>query len=228
MRRVLACWLALLAVVLAGCGGGGAKSNGIVDMTPKQILTEMQKAIADAKSVHISGSGTTGGTELSLDLQLARDKGGAGHVEIGGYGFDIVRIDQKLYFKANAKALEHYAGSAVAQLLAGRWFEVSTSSSGFGSFAPLTDLKQLMQQILNASGPVEKGDETKIDGQPALALTDTGKGGTLYVATTGPAYPLELRPGGSKTGSITFADWDQPVTLTAPKDSIDYSKLTGG
>ena len=75
-------------------------------MTPTQIVTEMKKAIASAESVHISGTGTSGGTQLSLDLRLARDKGGAGHVELGGFGFDIVRIDQKLYFKADAKALD--------------------------------------------------------------------------------------------------------------------------
>jgi hypothetical protein len=227
MRRVLACGLVLGSVVLAGCGGG-AKSNGVADMTPKQIISTMKAAIASAKSVHISGSGTSGGTAISLDLKLAADKGGAGHVEVGGYGFDIVRIGENLYFKADAKALAHYAGSAAAQLLAGKWFKVSSSSGGFGSFTPLTDLRKIMNQILSASGPVEKGDETKANGQPAIALTDTKQGGTLYVATTGPAYPLELKQGSDKTGSITFTDWDQTVTLTTPKGAVDYSKLTGG
>jgi hypothetical protein len=214
---------------VAGCGGGGggAKSNGVADMTATQIISEMQKAVDTAKSVHITGSGKTGGTRLSLDLQLEKGTGGSGHIEINGYGFDIVRIDDKLYFKADEAALNHYAGSVVAKLLAGKWFEVPAGSSGFGSFTPFTDLQKLMNQILTASGRVEKGDETKVDDQPAIALTDTKNGGILYVATTGPAYPLELRPGKNNSGSISFTDWDQPVTLTAPKDSIDYAKLTG-
>ena len=230
MRRALVTvCLAIAVVAQAGCGGGGGpKSNGITEMTASQIVTEMQKAVAGAKSVHITGSGTTGGTKLSLDLQLERGTGGSGHIEIGGYGFDIVRIDDKLYFKADEAALNHFAGSVAGNLLAGKWFEVGAGTSGFGSFTPFTDLQKLMKQILTASGRVTKGDEAKVDGQPALALTDTKQGGTLYVATTGPAYPLELRPGGSKTGSISFTDWDQPVTLTAPKNSIDYAKLTGG
>jgi hypothetical protein len=228
MRRALACWLVFGTVVLGGCGGG-TKSNGIADMTPKQILSAVKKAIADAKSVHISGSGTTGGTPLSLDLRLAKDKGGAGHVEVGGYGFDIVRIGQSLYLKANRKSLTHFAGGAAAQLLADRWFKVSASSTGFGSFTPLTDLQALMNQILHASGRVEKGAETKVDGQPVIALTDGANGGTLYVATTGPAYPLELKssPGADKAGAIAFAGWDQPVTLTAPKGALDYSRAAG-
>ena len=227
MRRAF--WLVLLVVAVAGCGGGGgAKSNGVADLTANEILTQIQKAVADAKSVHVVGSGKTGGTPIALDLQLASGKGGAGHIEVGGYGFDLVRIGDKLYFKADAKALRHYAGGVVAQLLAGKWFEVPATSGGFGSFAPFTNLQELTKQILTASGRVEKGDETTVDGQKAIALTDTKRGGTLYVATTGPAYPLELKAGKNNTGSIAFTEWDQPVTLTAPKGAIDYEKLTGG
>ena len=215
-------------VALAGCGGGGPKSNGIAEMTPTQIVAQMRKDVANAKSVHITGTGTSSDTQLSLDLQLVRGTGGSGHIEIGGYAFDIVRIDNKLYFKADKAALNHFAGSVVANLLAGRWFVVPAGSGGFGSFTPFTDLQKLMKQILTASGPVEKGDETKVDGQPVIALTDTKNGGTLYVATTGPAYPLQLKPGKKNTGSISFTDWDQPVTLTAPKNALDYKKLTGG
>jgi hypothetical protein len=229
MRWACACWLAVGVVALAGCGGGGGpKSNGVPDKTATQIIAQMKKDVSNAKSVHITGSGTSGNTKLSLDLQLERGTGGAGHIEIGGYGFDIVRIDNKLYFKADRAALNHFAGAIVARLLAGRWFVVPAGSSGFGSFTPFTDLQKLMSQILTASGRVEKGEETKVGDQPAITLTDTKNGGTLYVATTGPAYPLQLKPGKSKTGTISFTDWDQPVTLTAPKDSLDYAKLTGG
>jgi hypothetical protein len=224
----LACWFAVGVVTLAGCGGGGAKSNGIVEMTPTQILAQMKKDVANAKSVHITGTGTSSDTQLSLDLQLVRGTGGSGRIEIGGYAFDIVRIDNKLYFKADKTALKHFAGSVVANLLAGRWFVVPAGSGGFGSFTPFTDMRKLMKQILTASGRVEKGNESKVDGQPAIALTDTKKGGTLYVATTGPAYPLQLKTGKNRTGTISFTDWDHPVTLTAPKDALDYKKLTGG
>ena len=197
-------------------------------MTANQIIAQMKKDVSNAKSVHITGSGSSGSTQLSLDLQLERGTGGSGHIEIGGYGFDIVRIDNKLYFKADHAALDHFAGAVVARLLAGKWFVVPAGSSGFGSFTPFTDLQRLMNQILTASGRVEKGEETKVGDQPAITLTDTKNGGTLYVATTGPAYPLQLKPGKSKTGTISFTDWDEPVTLTAPKDSLDYAKLTGG
>ena len=158
----------LVAVVLAGCGGGGAKSNGIVDMTPKQILTEMQKAIANAKSVHISGSGTTGGTHLTLDLQLAR-----------GQGRCRPRRDRRIRVRHRADrpeavfpgkcqgALEHYAGATVAtaaRRAVVRGLDARRADSARSRRSPTS--KQLMKQILTASGPVEKGEETKIGDQP--------------------------------------------------------------
>jgi hypothetical protein len=227
MRCAWGCVLASVTVVLVGCGGG-SKSNGVASMTPTQILAEVHKAIAGASSVHVAGSGTSGGTPIALDLKLVEGKGGAGHIEIGGLGFDVIRIGEKMYFKGEKGFLAHYAGTQAAQLLAGHWFYVSSDTSGFSSFTPLTNLQELMNQILASHGTIEKGEETKVDGQPAIALTDTTQGGTLYVATTGPAYPLELAPGKGKGGSIAFTDWEQPMTLTAPPKSIDYAKLTGG
>jgi hypothetical protein len=223
-----ACWLTICAVALAGCGGGSSNSNGVADLTPTQIITEMQKAVSNAKSVHITGTGSSGGTEISLDLQLAAGKGGTGYIEIDGYRLDLVRVGNKLYIKADKPALNHFAGSLVAGLLGDKWFVIPSTASGFGSFSQFTDLNKLMKQVLTASGRVEKGSESKIDDQPVIALTDTKKGGTLYVATTGPAYPIELAPGGNKKGKISFTDWDQPVKLTAPSGALDYQKLTGG
>jgi hypothetical protein len=228
MRVASACWLAVVAVLLVGCGGKKSpSSNGVASMTPTQILAQMQKAVAGAESVHIVGAGTTGGSTITLDLELAAGRGGAGHISIGGLGFDIVRVGQKLYFKGDKNFLTHYAGAVAAQLLAGKWFYVPVSTGGFGSFAPLTNMVAITRQILANHGTIAKGGETTIDGQPAITLVDKSQGGTLYVATTGPAYPLALKPGKGK-GAIKFTEWDQPVTLTAPAKPIDYSKLTGG
>jgi hypothetical protein len=234
MRPVLACALAALAVLLAGCGGKSsttttgsttttAADNGIASQTPDEIIKSMQAAVKQAKSVHIIGAGATGGTSIALNLKLVTGKGGAGHVALGGLGFDIVRVGNKVYIKASKKFLVHYAGSA-GELLAGRWFTVSKSVQGLGSLEPFTDLPKLMNQILSAaSGTLTKGSPTTVDGQPAIPITDSANGGTLYVATTGPAYPLKLVPSkGKGTGAIRFTDWDQPVSLAAPKGAISF------
>jgi hypothetical protein len=232
MRFVAARWLAAAALLFgllgAGCGGtSGPSDNGISKETPAQIIADVRAAVASATSVHIVGAGSSGGTNLALDLQLVAGKGGAGRVSYSGLTIQIVRIGQKLYFKGSEAFLHQYAGAA-APLLAGRWFVVSASRHGFASFGPLTDLVSLTGHILASHGALAKGETTTIRGQPALAITDTTGGGTLYVATTGPAYPLELRPRTGKTGLISFSNWDKPVALTAPPSPVDYAKLTGG
>ena len=193
-------------------------------MTPQQILVQMKKAVADATSVHIIGGGGSGKAAISLDLKIAKDKGGAGKIEVGGLSFDIVKIGDKLYFKGGQAFLKQYAGAAATQLQ-GRWFVVSASTSGFTSFSAFTNLVQLTNGILSSAGAVTKGSTSTIDGQPAIGITSS-KGGTLYIATTGPAYPLELKSG-TTSGGIKFTEWDQPVTLTAPANPVDFDKLTG-
>jgi hypothetical protein len=228
VRVALACWLAALGLLLAACGGGGgAKDNGITSQPPKQILTRMRTDVSNAKSVHVSGKVNTSGQTIALDLQLEKGTGGTGTVSFNGVTLQIIRDGDKLYFKGNQAFLKKYSAAA-AQLFAGKWFVVSATSSGFSSFVPLTNITGLIGQILGAAPTTLKtGETTTINGQPALAITDTKKGGTLYVATTGPVYPLELKP---KSGSalVSFSDWDQPVTITPPENPVDLSKLTHG
>jgi hypothetical protein len=52
--------------------------------------------------------------------------------------------------------------------------------------------------------------------------------GTLYVATTGTPYPLEILKKGGSGGSILFDRWNQPVTLTAPANAININQLQSG
>jgi hypothetical protein len=45
------------------------------------------------------------------------------------------------------------------------------------------------------------------------------------VATSGKPYPLQIAKGGSESGTITFSDWNKPVTITAPSNAVDLSEL---
>jgi len=233
VRRQRLAWLPLLAVVgavllLAGCGGKkGPKDNGVAKMSPSDALAEVKDAVTGATSVHIVGTGSTGGQPLGLNLKLVKGKGGAGHITVNGLSFDIIRIGDKAYFKGSSSFWSKFGGSAAAQLFNGKWLMAPANKGELASFTPLTNLTALTNQVLASHGVLKMGATTEINGQPAVAIVDQSNGGTLYVATTGPAYPLKLTPGKGK-GAIAFSDWDQPVSLTAPAKSIDYDKLTGG
>ena len=70
-----------------------------------------------------------------------------------------------------------------------------------------------------------KAGTSTVDGQSAVAVRDTAKDATLYVATTGPPYPLEIDKIGSQAGRIRLSGFNESVSLTAPRDAIDISKL---
>jgi len=224
----LACWLAAFGLLLAACGGGGgAKDNGVASQTPQEIVTSVKAAVKNATSVHFVGGGSSNGQTLALNLKLEKGKGGTGTVSFSGVTIQIVKDGDKLYFKGGSAFLKQYAGQA-ASLLAGKWLYVPSTMNGFSSFTPLTNMTQLIDKILASHGTLAKGQTTTIDGQPAIAIVDKTNGGTLYVATTGPAYPLELKPKTGNKGLVRFTDWDQPVTITPPPHPVDLSKLTGG
>jgi hypothetical protein len=84
---------------------------------------------------------------------------------------------------------------------------------------------QHLAHLLLSHGTLSKGATTTVEGQQAVALTDKTQGGTLYVATTGKPYPVEIKHGGSSGGKIVFDRFNQPVTLTPPANAIDLSKL---
>jgi hypothetical protein len=64
-----------------------------------------------------------------------------------------------------------------------------------------------------------------VDGQKVVAVTDKTKGGTLYVATTGKPYPVQISKPGAGGGRVVFDHWNASVALTAPANAIDLTQL---
>ena len=89
----------------------------------------------------------------------------------------------------------------------------------------LTNVRTLFSQLLSSHGKLEKGSTSTVNGQKVLAVKDTTNGGTLYVATSGKPYPIEVIKSGSDGGQITFDHFNQTVSLSPPANSIDISQL---
>jgi hypothetical protein len=218
-RRTLTISLSGLALVLSACGGGGSKDNGVSSQSANDIVNSSLQAIKDAKSVHVSGSTTSGSAPIKLDLQLVAGKGGTGSMTVNGSSFQIVAIGQSVYIKADASFWKQFGNEQTAQLLTGHWLK-ATATGQFASFAQLTNLNSLFTQLLSQHGTLAKGSATTVNGQKVIAINDKTKGGTLYVATTGKPYPIEVAKGGSAGGKIDFDKVGASVTLTAPSGAI--------
>ncbi len=217
------------AVLLAGCGGSGAKSNGEAANAPKQVVADALNAALGAKGVRVSGSIVSSGSTLTLDIRIVKGAGGSGEMTQQGLSFQLIRIGDKAYIKGSDAFWKKFGGAGVATLLHDKWLAGPATTGNFASLTALTDISKLFNGALGAHGTLKNAGETTYKGQKVVAIQDTTKGGTLYVAATGTPYPIAIvAPNSGKNGAITFGDWNKTVSISAPKGAIDMSKLGGG
>lgn len=219
---VLAICAAGLAGGIAGCGG--SSDNGVAAKSADGIVSAASNAVSGVKSVHVAGSLLSGGSPITLNLSLVDGEGGGGQMSQNGLSFKIIDLGGTVYINGSDAFWRHIGGTAAVQLFHGRWLKAPASGQ-FASIASLTDVRALFNKLLSNHGTLAKGPTTTVAGQKAVAVNDTTKGGTLYVATTGPPYPVEVSMQGSQGGRIVFDRYNQSVSLTAPANAIDISKL---
>jgi hypothetical protein len=211
------------AATIAGCGG--ASSNGVAAKSPDGILVAARNAISGAKSVHVAGSVVNRSTPVTLNLGLAAGKGGSGRMSVSGLSFDVIVVKRVVYLKGSDSVWRHFGGNVAVQLLHGKWLS-GPATGQLASFAALTDLHFLFGELVSNHGALTKGGTSTVDGQKVVAVKDTTKGETLYVATTGKPYPIKIaKTGGRGGGHLIFDRYNEPVSVSAPANSIDISKL---
>lgn len=226
MRTRALAVLVVVATVLAGCGGSGAKANGEASKPPLQVVQDAIAAASTAKGVHVSGAIVTGKQHLTIDFRIVEGTGGIGTITEQGLSFQFVRIGGKAYIKGSDAFYAKFAGASAAALLHDKWLEADATKGAFASLTGLTDIAELIHQGLTSHGKLRNAGETTYRGQKAVAIDDTTKHGTLYIAATGPPYPIAIvNSGPSEPGTVTFDDWNTTVTVVAPKGAIDLSKL---
>lgn len=223
----LACILIALAA-LAGCGGSSSGGNGVASKSPTDIVAAAKSAADSASSVHVTGSIVNAGTTIALDMELLRGTGGRGRISQNGLSFELVEVGDSVYIKGSPAFYQHFAGGAAAQLLQGKWLKAPANTGSFATLGSLTDLRKLLDSTLASHGTLARGATNKVEGQEVIGVKDLSRGGTLYVATTGKPYPLQITKGGSGGGTVTFNRWDAPVSVAAPANAVDLSQLASG
>lgn len=227
--RALALAFVLIAVLLAGCGSSkkAAPTNDEASKPAAQVLADAKSAATQASSAHVSGRIESSGQPITVDLSTARDKGAKGSMSTNGLGFDLVRIGDTIYIRGSDEFLKHFAGAAAAHLLHGKWLKASATHGRLRSLAPLTSLGALFAGITTHHGKLTTKGKTTFKGQPVVVIQDTSDNSKLYVAATGKPYPVALVGSKTQPGTITFGDWNKPVSLSAPSGAIDISKFGG-
>jgi hypothetical protein len=215
-RRVAILPVVALTTAFVACGG--SSSNGIESKSPEAIILATRAAANSATSVHL----TTKTGEVLLDVKLAKN-GGTGQLTLSGKTIELTRVGSTLYLKAKPNVYRTLG--ITARVPTNAWLKAPSAKSG--QLAAFTELSGEINRLLLLEPPLTKGPVSTVNGQKAVELKQTKAIYTrsLYVATTGKPYPVKIVIKGQATGETTFADWNQPVTLTPPANSIDLTKL---
>ena len=220
--------LSLFLVLLGGCGSSSPSGNGLASKSPTEIVAAAKLAAVGAASAHVAGSIVDEGKPISLDMELVAGKGGQGKLTLEGLSINLVQVNGAVYMNGSKAFYTHVAGAAAAQLLQGKWLKAPSTDANFASLTQLTDLGKLIGTALASHGKLSSAPAKTIAGQKAVGVTDVTKGGTLYVASTGTAFPLEITKSGASGGTITFDRWNKPVKLSAPANAINIDQLKSG
>ena len=205
--------------------------NGVAAKDPKAILAAAQQALTSSSSVRYKGWTVESGHKFTLDLQLT-PAGTMGSVTVPFDGkpatAQIIVLGKTTYMKgrqfwetAITSTNGAQAGKIAANLFGDRWVKMPSSQS-LAQAAP-TSLKEL-SSVFDTSDTITKKERKTIGGRPTIGIADSSS--IMYVATTGKPQPLLIVPTGAvDQGQLGFSDYDVPVTITAPTDSIDLAKL---
>ncbi|HLL32338.1 MAG TPA: hypothetical protein VK545_00255 [Streptomyces sp.] len=229
---------ALCALVVTGAGLTGCSSedpdagtNGVGKLPPEKIQAKTLAAAESAGAVRLSGTVVTSGRTYKLDMRLKGD-GGTGSVTAGGASFELLRIGDQLYLKADSAFWNPEGGNggngdaAAAAKLDGKYVKVPEGDPSYRRFSGFTDKDVLLDSLLTLHGTLKTDGRHRQAGVRTIRITgDQGSGGTLDVSLEGKPYPLRLVRGGD-AGTLTFSAWGKDFPLTEPdkNETVDYGR----
>jgi hypothetical protein len=223
---------ALVAVVLAGCGGGSktsnakatnpqsnaAQTNGLENKSAAQVQLEAAAALKTTKSVHLTGTGLDDNAKTRLDVRY-QGTSSAGILVQKNCQFEVTIIGDDAYLKADQPTWKRWGAPAgVQRLAAGRWAKVPAKSVDFQGLS----LDSIAGQLAtNNDSPLEPTvQQTTLDGRKVVVISEQN-GSKLYIANTGPAYPLRGDYKGAEAARLDFTEYGADFHITPPGGAVD-------
>jgi hypothetical protein len=216
--------LVLQGFVLAGCGSS-SHGNGVASKSPRAIVEAAQTAAEAATSAHVVGSIARAGGSETFDIEILAGKGAHGSVSVEGATFAVIEDAGTVYLKGNAAFYTRVGGRKAGELLHGKWLRAPASGAKFAPLLRLTDLHGLVSSSLAGHAGLRSLGASVVNGTRVVGVTDAALGETVYVATNGKPYPVEITKSGSGGGVVSFGAWNAPVALVPPARAIDISAL---
>ena len=205
-------------------------------------MSDARTALLEAGSVRITGTvnvmaSGTGSTTQRFNLRLTRVNktpaatGTVTTTSVTGtkrltVTLAIIRVGGTLYIRGDRAYYARIGPKAAA--VAGRWLSLPASQDT--SVAGLTDLSVVAAGLAPPSNRAQVVGTARLGSAPVIVVRPNSAT-KLYVAASGTPRPLRLQrtldvPAGGD-GTIDFADYGAPVTVTAPAGAIPIAKVRG-
>lgn len=216
------------------------------DPTAQELADEAEDNLLDAKSVHLTLTDRSPGTETSrtqptsMDLAMDRDGNCVGTMEMGSDGgsVEIVKRGEEVWMKPDTAFWKAQVpggdGEAAAELFKNRYIHGSTNDALLKGMADTCDLSNFQRDVGTGSSPEEtslkKGEETTRDATKVIPLEGELDGArtTLYVTSGTPHRLVEVEQQGKDIDvKLTFSEYNKPVPSETPSadDTVDVGRL---
>lgn len=231
----LAATALLSAGLVSGCGDdGGDGGDGGGDAFKKQSGEKIADAARDAmeglEAVTISGSLTSEGEEISIDMAIGSGGNCSGSFSTQGATAEILGVDGTMWFRPDEAFWELFAGpeaaAPVIEAAGDRWVTLPEDDTSFKQFCDLEEfLEELMDDEEDAT--YTKGETKEIDGEETIEIiSDRPEEGTSsgYILTEGDHYLVSIvKEEGEEPGEVTFSGFDEQPDVEAPTDDEQIS-----
>lgn len=211
-----------------------SSSDDFTSQSADDIVTAAADAMSGLESVQVAGDLTQAGQQITLDIGVASSGDCTGSIGLGDGTAEVVSVGGESWFKPDeafwqAQAPSPEQAQQIIDAVGDKWV-VQSDGAGFAEFC---DLDSLLEGIDDGESTYEAGDETDVEGTPAIEIASTdanGEEATGFVATEDPHYFLKLEKSqGESQGTIGFSAFDEPVDAQAPADDeiVDLDQLGG-
>ncbi|MFF2653185.1 hypothetical protein [Streptomyces sp. NPDC058045] len=234
-----------LAPGAAAEDGDGGKPNGVERLDPGKVAAKARSALLGADSLRLrlddrGEAGSAGNQLTAMDLRLDTRGDCRGSLTLGGGGsVTMVKRGDEIWMKPDRafwRGQLQDRGDAMARKVHGRYVHGTTRDSLLSPLAGACDLDGFRHQLTDGAGgrnggpPAYKGRPTQVGGVEALPLVREQKGtaNTLYVATRGRPYPVQLTQRGPGADvRVRLTEYQRPVHAQPPptSSSVDVAVL---
>lgn len=226
--------MAVLALA-SGCGGNDDKGSAGDDFAKKKADDIVATAKADMKdldSVHLSGELSSSGQSISLDLKVTADGSCTGSFGVGSGTAEVLGVDGETWFKPDEAFWREQSPDQADLIIetVGDKYVVDSN----GDFSQFCDLNELLDQMLDdpgSDGTYTVDGTEEVDGESVVKVdreSETEGTSSGYVLVDSPHYLVKIEKEGDDGGTVSFADFNDDVTVEAPADDEVIDLSTAG